>query len=355
MVVDITKHITKFVSVFAGSNRVFIRRNKIYHLFYHDQNGKLISKTTKASTKAEANKFANNFFLNLKAKKSRVQEVTFSEYQDFYREYAKQRFSKSYQELVKYSFQQFSRVLPHNIQLAKISQRDVEKFVQLKMGEAKEQIINGYLRTLQAAFERGLEMDYLTKNIFKKVKRLKPTINPPLFLSKSEFQKIFVVEKDDQLKFIYRFAVYTGMRKGEIRFLKWSAIKLESNRIELNNHDQFTTKSKKSRVIPIHTSLKDDLLQMENQRTTELVFTKEGTLIKKDYISSRFKRVVIKAGLNPKYHFHSLRHTFASWLVQKGVSIYHVSKLLGHADVKTTEIYAHLRNDVLRATVELLE
>lgn len=44
-----------------------------------------------------------------------------------------------------------------------------------------------------------------------------------------------------------------------------------------------------------------------------------------------------------------------SWLVQKGVSIYEVSKLLGHADIKTTQIYAHLRSDDLRNAVERLE
>jgi len=50
-----------------------------------------------------------------------------------------------------------------------------------------------------------------------------------------------------------------------------------------------------------------------------------------------------------------LRHTFASWLVQKGVSIYEVSKLLGHADIKTTQIYAHLRSDDLRNAVKVLD
>ena len=55
-----------------------------------------------------------------------------------------------------------------------------------------------------------------------------------------------------------------------------------------------------------------------------------------------------------KFDFYSLRHTFASGLVQHGVSIYQVSKLLGHADIKTTEIYAHLRAEDLRESVEML-
>ena len=55
-----------------------------------------------------------------------------------------------------------------------------------------------------------------------------------------------------------------------------------------------------------------------------------------------------------KLNFHSLRHTFASWLVQKGGSIYTVSKLLYRTDIKTTQIYAHLRRDDLKATTDLL-
>ena len=50
----------------------------------------------------------------------------------------------------------------------------------------------------------------------------------------------------------------------------------------------------------------------------------------------------------------ALRHTFASWLVQRGATIYDVSKLLGHSTIKSTEIYAHLRVDELRDKVEKL-
>ena len=74
-----------------------------------------------------------------------------------------------------------------------------------------------------------------------------------------------------------------------------------------------------------------------------------------DFLSHKFAAYIRKAKINSKLNFHSLRHTFASRLVQRGVSIYEVSKLLGHSDIKTTQIYAHLRNEDLRNAVELLE
>ncbi len=91
--------------------------------------------------------------------------------------------------------------------------------------------------------------------------------------------------------------------------------------------------------------------QLKNDR---LVFTIDGSPAKPSYVSKTFKKYVIKAQINPDLKFHSLRHTFASWLVQRGVSIYEVSKLLGHSDIKVTEIYAHLKPENLRNAVELL-
>ena len=66
------------------------------------------------------------------------------------------------------------------------------------------------------------------------------------------------------------------------------------------------------------------------------------------------KKDIRAAKLNDKLNFHSLRHTFATRLVQRGVSIYIVSKLLGHADVTTTQIYAHLQTNDLRNVINLL-
>lgn len=58
-------------------------------------------------------------------------------------------------------------------------------------------------------------------------------------------------------------------------------------------------------------------------------------------------KAVRSSKINPKIHFHSLRHTFASCLVQNGNNLYEVSKLLGHSNILVTETYSHIGNDVL--------
>ena len=73
-------------------------------------------------------------------------------------------------------------------------------------------------------------------------------------------------------------------------------------------------------------------------------------------VSSTFERVVKELGFNEgiedardKVVFHSLRHTFASWLVQRGVPLYTVAELMGHTTLEMTKRYSHLAPDTMRA------
>ncbi|MGO9481746.1 MAG: tyrosine-type recombinase/integrase [Candidatus Kryptoniota bacterium] len=68
-----------------------------------------------------------------------------------------------------------------------------------------------------------------------------------------------------------------------------------------------------------------------------------------------FRRYCKRAGLDERYHFHTLRHTFASHLAIKGVSLYFIQKMLGHQSIETTaRIYAHLQPEPLLDAVKQL-
>ena len=79
-----------------------------------------------------------------------------------------------------------------------------------------------------------------------------------------------------------------------------------------------------------------------------------GIKLNENFISKQFKKSVRAAGLDDKIHFHTLRHSFASMLVQRGVSLYVVKDLLGHEDLSTTQIYSHLQKQNLMDAVNLL-
>ena len=86
------------------------------------------------------------------------------------------------------------------------------------------------------------------------------------------------------------------------------------------------------------------------------VFCKEnGKKYTGDYFSKSFKRASKEAGMDKAIHFHTLRHSFASNLVQQGVSLYVIKELLGHSSVSTTEIYSHLNIASLKEAISVFD
>ncbi len=73
------------------------------------------------------------------------------------------------------------------------------------------------------------------------------------------------------------------------------------------------------------------------------------------YVSHIFKQAIRDLGLPEELHLHSTRHTFAGLLVQSGVPIYSVSKLLGHASVQMTQVNAYLQPETLHSNIERLQ
>ncbi len=90
-------------------------------------------------------------------------------------------------------------------------------------------------------------------------------------------------------------------------------------------------------------------------KKNNLLFEKNGFKFNGDFISRNFKKAVKASTINPDIHFHDLRHSFASNMVKKGISIFIVKELLRHKDVKTTQVYSHLTVESLKDAVKVLE
>jgi site-specific recombinase XerD len=98
------------------------------------------------------------------------------------------------------------------------------------------------------------------------------------------------------------------------------------------------------------------LTSRQGKSASEFVFTLNDKPILKGWVTALFKKYVRRAKLsNGHLHFHSLRHTFASWLVQKGATLYEVQKLLGHRSSKVTEVYSHLQPEQMHSTVNRID
>lgn len=142
------------------------------------------------------------------------------------------------------------------------------------------------------------------------------------------------------------------MRKSEILSLKWSSVDLGSDIITLEHTN---TKSKKFRRIPINSTLRKLLLEQRLKAApSDYVFlsSKGEPYKKEDSLRQPFLGALRRAGIEG-LRFHDLRHTAATRMIESGASIVAVSKILGHADLKTTMRYAH-PEDSLKEAVELL-
>ncbi len=204
--------------------------------------------------------------------------------------------------------------------------------------------VNRIMACLKGAISKAYEFGYIDNNSLSKLK-LKPISS-----SKIRFLDTLKKQKNFLLKGIVTIGYYTGMRRGEIFSLRWTDIDYTTNQIIL---DSKNTKSGKSRAIPIHSEVKEMLSQFKTTGKSELVFKSPVTGAALDNIKKSWTRFIAEADIE-NFRFHDLRHNFCSMLVMKGVPIYTVAQLAGHADVKTTQIYAQLSPDVKKLAVDLL-
>lgn len=143
-----------------------------------------------------------------------------------------------------------------------------------------------------------------------------------------------------------------GLRRGEMQNLMWSDIDFKKSILSITPKKDWIPKDYECRDIPLAQDLKEHLQKLP-KRGHYILYDVYGERLSVDSITTYFRdKIVKKCGLSG--NVHKLRHTFASHLVQNGVDLYTVSKLLGHSSIKTTEIYAHLSPVTLASAVEKL-
>lgn len=142
----------------------------------------------------------------------------------------------------------------------------------------------------------------------------------------------------------------TGARYSEIANIKWSAIEITDGFINL-----WRPKVRNESIVYMTSRVKDILVRRcESRLSNEYVFTNQNGQ-PRGYQAKGIRSAIKRAGIED-FKIHDLRHTWASRLVQAGLSLYEVANVLGHTDISTTQIYAHLeRKDVSAKARDVLE
>lgn len=216
------------------------------------------------------------------------------------------------------------------------------------------------LAVIRQVFNYAKSRDlYYGDNPVNKVKKPSRDNRRNRFLTKQEAETLLnhLKESSGQLHDMALISLRCGLRAGEIFTLTWNNIDFE--------HEILTamdTKTKKNKNVIM---TKDVIKILENRAknydSNGLIFVSaNGTKINE--ISNTFSRIIEKLGFNDgitddrqKVVFHTLRHTYASWLVMSGVDLYTVQRLMGHSTISMTERYSHLAPDHLKKAVGMLE
>ena len=337
---------------------LYKRDNGIWYLKYVDDNGKIQRISTGERIKSKAFKYLITYTPTPKQEKTR--KINLSEFQNEYLEYTKAAMTNRsichVKHALNYLLTQFG-----DLPLNKIDSIMLEKDLLKYFTRTKHGAFHVY-RTLKSAFNKAKKWKYLKVNPFDEFRLPKIPKKLPVFINEKEFELILQNITRKRIYQISMTAFYTGMRLSEVLHLTWEQVDLGNRMINLTNSESFVTKSKKPRSIPMCQRVYDlfKVLRANYKPgypvTEDIVFYKfYGIPYSKNYLSHYFKDAVDKTGLRKGIKFHTLRHSFASMLVSRGVSLYVVKELLGHSDFATTQIYAHLQKDALQEAVKVFD
>ena len=329
------------------------KRDGYYHVEFFDAvEQKTKRKSTKTKVKSEAMKFIANLESNSDKNKP-IDPLSLNDFISEYVDYISLSYSKSYLRSVKLSMKMLSKYMGSK-KLSEVKSRDFENFLNYTYGRSKT-ACHLYFRTTKAALNKAVSWKYIKESPAKNVKVPKLPKKLPKIMTEEQLLSIVLITDRRELQRVFLFAAYTGMRLGEIINLRWHSININRGELTVANSEMFTTKNKKERIIPLNIKVRAIIEELNKDKQNEYVFTQQcGIKYNADFISKQFKKSVRKANLDDNFHFHCLRHFFASRLVQKGVSLYVVKDLLGHEELKTTQIYSHLNKQNLCDAINLI-
>ena len=171
----------------------------------------------------------------------------------------------------------------------------------------------------------------------------------PVVLNKEDVNSMLEATLNLKHRLVLMFLYYTGIRLNEIVNLMWEDIDFQRDIIHLK-----TAKGEKERIIFLHDKLKKFVEYFNIKRDGLVFFSNLGKRYDKRTVQMIVKHAARKAGIVKRVTPHTLRHSFATHLLEAGADIRHIQKLLGHANLQTTQIYTHVANKDIKNLAKLL-
>jgi len=255
--------------------------------------------------------------------------------------------------LYAFSLRALARVVG-NLPMASLGPYHFELFLAQRLNQVSAVRVNMEFRALRALFSRAVVCGMVSSNPMKGLRQVRVSCREPRALTREEFARLLSVIDKREFRALVILAVCTAMRAGELASLRWTDVDLQREVIHLTNREGFQLKGLRGRDVPL--SLRAlQALKVLPRRTENVFVSKRGRRYTVHAMTVRFKEFVRLAKLPEEIHLHSLRHTAASWMVERNVPLPYVRDILGHTAITTTMIYAHSSSDHLRRSVRSLD
>ena len=240
----------------------------------------------------------------------------------------------------------------------KISIKDIEEFLKSRNNIDETSTIAHKLTSIKN-FHKYLYKDgYLKKDVSTSIARPKTKKSIPSALTMDEVDILLNIELntiyDYRNKAMLELMYGAGLRVSELVSLKIFDIDTENSIIRV------TGKGKKDRLIPIgeysmyylNLYLERRSLLLKKDTTDYLFLNNHGKPITRQGFFKNLKKILQKQGLNPDIHPHSLRHSFATHLLDRGADLRSIQEMLGHESITTTKIYTEVTKEKIRDDYE---
>ncbi|TVR83805.1 MAG: hypothetical protein EA409_02240 [Saprospirales bacterium] len=225
----------------------------------------------------------------------------------------------------------------------KVTSRDIEQY------NYREFILKNKARSTQNQFINAIKLFYglhsQTALELDQIQRPRREVKLPEVLTREEVSGIIKCTKNKKQRTLFALIYSCGLRIGETLKLKWSDIRRHEKLIYIRGG-----KGHKDRRVPLSSKMVSMLEEYAlAYRTEDYVFEgQKGGMYNSRSAQSAFKRSVKAAGIHRKITLHSLRHSYATHLLEAGVGLRYIQEILGHANPKTTMLYTHISGKQLR-------
>jgi integrase len=239
-----------------------------------------------------------------------------------------------------------------SIRLNQITKRQAQQFHrELKASGLSGSSCDHYLKLLRSSLNCAVDWELLSVNPLARVKLFKEDNRRERYLSDSELVNLLEVLDTYTNRPVCRIVLFllaTGCRLSEALRAQWKHVDLDKRLFTI---PAVTSKSKRSRTIPLNDTAVGVLSRAKELQCCEYVFPNPATQKPYSDIKKSWYLIRKKAGLED-FRVHDLRHSFASFAINSGRSLFEVQQLLGHSSPEVTQRYSHLQQSTLLSASE---